>query len=49
MSEYFYQEQAYNWLREYLPNILIGILLLFFVIGCCFIVGASLVSEEAER
>jgi len=51
MSEYFYLEQWYRWLRENLQFILMGILLLLFVIGyccSCYIAGAN-ANEGAER
>jgi len=44
MSEYWISESFYNWLRENLKFVLVGIVILLLVISCC-IMGAS---KEAE-
>jgi hypothetical protein len=45
MSEYFYLEQWYRWLRENFKFIVVGILLLLLIVGCCCITGANMTTE----
>ena len=45
--EYFYLEQWYRWLREVLPIVLIGFVLVVLALCCCVGVG-SLPGKEAE-
>ena len=43
MSEYFYLEQWYRWLRDVFPLIAIGFVLVMITVCCCIADG-----EEAE-
>ena len=47
MSEYFYLEQWYRWLRDMFPLIVIGFVLVMIAVCCC-IAGVDVI-EEAER
>ena len=46
MSEYWITESGYNWLRENLKFIVVGIMLLLFVFVCCCIAGLGMTTKS---